>query len=124
MTFSILARDPESGEMGYAAATGNLAVGAWVLRANPAAGLVATQGYSVSSLWGDEGLNALAAGESAPDIVTRLVQGDAGADYRQLLVLDMMGTGGAWTGSANTVSYSRVNLCNFRWALSADSRRA
>ena len=32
MTFSILARNPETGEIGGAAATGNLCVGGWVLR--------------------------------------------------------------------------------------------
>ena len=102
MTFSILARDPTSGEMGCAAATGNLAVGAWVLRASPGAGLVATQGFSVSSLWGDQALFALVAGETAPDIVKRLVRQDTGADYRQLLVLDACGASSGWTGSANT----------------------
>lgn len=102
MTFSILARDPDSGAMGCAAATGNLAVGAWVLRASPDAGLVATQGFSVSSLWGDQAITALAAAESAPNIVERLVQQDAGAEYRQLMVLDLSGTGGGWTGNSNT----------------------
>ena len=60
MTFSVLALDRATGAVGGAAATGNLAVGAWVLRAAARAGAVATQGFSVSSLWGDEGLASLA----------------------------------------------------------------
>lgn len=101
MTFSILARDPNSGEMGCAAATGNLCVGAWVLRARAGAGCVATQGYSVSSFWGDDALTALQAGESAESILERLIGIDSGADYRQLLILDARGGSAGWTGEAN-----------------------
>ena len=101
MTFSILARDPSRNEMGCAAATGNLAVGGWVLRAEPGAGLVATQGVAVSSLWGDAALRMLLAGDPAQSIVDKLVRQDAGADYRQLLVLDASGATAAWTGGGN-----------------------
>lgn len=102
MTFSILARDPATGEMGCAAATGNLAVGAWVLRAQAGVGLVATQGFSVSSLWGDQCMSAMARGESAARIVDRIVSDDAGAGLRQLTVLDANGGTAGWTGDANT----------------------
>lgn len=101
MTFSILARDPDSGEMGCAAATGNLCVGAWVLRARAGAGCLATQGYSVSSFWGDDALTALQAGEGADSILDRLVGIDSGADYRQLMILDNRGGTSGWTGEAN-----------------------
>ncbi len=101
MTFSILARDPSRNEMGCAAATGNLAVGGWVLRAQPGAGLVATQGVAVSSLWGDVALRMLLAGDPAQTIVDQLVRQDGGADYRQLLVLDAKGATAAWTGGGN-----------------------
>ncbi|MCB1490916.1 MAG: DUF1028 domain-containing protein [Rhodobiaceae bacterium] len=102
MTFSLLARDPESGDIGCVAATGNLAVGAWVLRANAAAGAAATQGYSVSPMWGDEALARLAAGGAAEDVLKAIVDPDPGRDYRQLTVLDLNGNGAAWSGSANT----------------------
>ena len=101
MTFSVLALDRATGAVGGAAATGNLAVGAWVLRAAARAGAVATQGFSVSSLWGDEGLASLARGESPGDVVSRLTHPDPGREYRQLAVMDAEGRSAAWTGSHN-----------------------
>ncbi len=101
MTFSVLALDRASGAMGCAAATGNLAVGGWVPRADARGGVVATQGYSVSHLWGDEALARLIAGEAAQDIVTDLTKADAGRDWRQLGVLDRAGRAAVWTGADN-----------------------
>jgi len=101
MTLSILARDPDTGSLGAAAATGNLAVGAWVLRAAADAGATATQGMSVSSIWGDEAIVRLRDGQTAPDIVEALTRGDAGCEHRQLAVLGPSGPGGAWTGAEN-----------------------
>jgi len=102
MTFSVLALDKASGAIGGAAATGNLAVGAWVLRAAARVGAVATQGFSVSPLWGDEGLAMLAKGASAEEVVAALTGPDTGRDYRQLTVLDATGRAAAWTGASNT----------------------
>ncbi len=102
MTFSVLALDRESGAIGCAAATGNLAVGAWVLRAAARVGSVATQGASVSPLWGDEALARLASGDSAAAVVERLTGADPGRDQRQLAVLDSSGGVAAWTGPGNT----------------------
>ena len=45
MTFSIIARNPKTGEIGGATATGNLCVGGWVLRGNVEKGVTATQGF-------------------------------------------------------------------------------
>lgn len=101
MTFSVLALDRATGAVGGAAATGNLAVGAWVLRAAAGAGAVATQGLSVSSPWGDEGLSRLGRGESPEEIVAGLTNADAGRDYRQLAVIDVRGRSAAWTGRCN-----------------------
>ena len=104
MTFAILALDKKTGWIGCAAATGNLAVGAWVLRAAPNAGAVATLGFSVSSLWGDEALSRLRDGESAETIVSAITDQDTGRDHRQLAVLDKEGQSAAWTGERNTDS--------------------
>lgn len=102
MTFSVLAIDPDTGTFGGAAATGNLAVGAWVLRATPGVGAVATQGMAVSTLWGDQALAMLAEGYDAPHTLDALTRRDTGAAHRQLSVLDLTGRGAAWTGSENT----------------------
>jgi len=101
MTFSILARDPQTGAIGAAAATGNLAVGAWVLGAAPGAGAVASQGLAVSTLWGDRALAALSAGTRPEAAIHAVTGGDSGRDFRQLAVLAADGTGGAWTGTEN-----------------------
>lgn len=102
MTLSILALDRATGAIGGAAATGNLAVGAWVLRAAAGSGAVATQGHSVSPLWGDECLERLRRGERADAIVEAVSAADAGRHLRQLGVLDRHGGTAAWTGERNT----------------------
>jgi uncharacterized Ntn-hydrolase superfamily protein len=59
MTFSILARNPKTGEIGGAAATGNLCVGGWVLRGDIKKGVTASQGFYPSTIWGENILNNL-----------------------------------------------------------------
>lgn len=102
MTFSILVRDPDTGLIGGAAATGSLCVGGWVLRGRAGVGLSASQGASPSTLWGEATLDALAAGESATGAVARLTGADGGRDYRQLSALGLTGPGGLFTGRLNT----------------------
>ena len=62
MTFSILANDPDTGDIGGAAATGSLCVGGWVLRADPRAGASASQGAAPSTFWGEDVLTQMRAG--------------------------------------------------------------
>ncbi len=102
MTFSILAREPETGELGAAAATGNLAVGAWVLYAEPDAGLVASQGFSTSTIWGTRALRLLRGGSTPDAVVSQLTSSDEGRDFRQLAVMDICGRTAGWTGAGNT----------------------
>ena len=109
MTFAILALDEKTALIGCAAATGNLAVGAWVLRAASKAGAVATLGYSVSPIWGDEALSRLKDGESADGIVSALTGVDTGCHHRQLAVLDWNGRSAAWTGERNTDSKGHLS---------------
>jgi len=98
LTISILARDPESGHIGGAAATGSLCVGGWVLRGDPRAGMSASQGTAPSTLWGDGVLARMAAGARAADAVTATVAPDPGRGHRQLAALDLSGRGHAFTG--------------------------
>ena len=108
MTFSILARDPDSGELGAAAATGNLAVGAWVLYAEPDAGLVASQGFSTSTIWGVQALRRLQKGNTPQSIVQELTGADEGRNFRQLMVMDSRGSTAGWTGTQNTHSKGQI----------------
>ena len=101
MTYSILVHDPDTGEIGGAAVTGNLAVGAWVLFAQVDTGLVATQGFSVSTLWGQEALRLLSEGFDPETIVENLTTNDTGAGSRQLIVIDGQGRSAGWSGKDN-----------------------
>lgn len=101
MTYSLLARDPATGAIGGAVATGAPAVGGFVLHLAPGSGAIATQGYSTNTLYGSHGLRLLAAGESPAAVVATLTGADVGRAYRQLIVLDAAGASSGWTGAAN-----------------------
>ena len=102
MTFTVIGRDPQSGAIGVATATGSLAVGAQVPHCRFGVGAVATQGYSTNVLFARRGLPLLARGQSAAQVLRSLVTEDAGRDYRQLAVMDSKGATAAWTGGANS----------------------
>ena len=102
MTFSILARNQDTGAIGGAAATGSLCVGGWVLRGDPRAGMSASQGAAPSTMWGEDVLNALRSGQSAGDAVRSVTNADQGRAHRQLSALGLSGRGASFTGAANT----------------------
>ena len=102
MTFSLLARDPGSGALGGAAATGSLCVGGWVLRGDSRAGMSASQGAAPSTMWGEDVLELLRAGSMAADAVETITRADSGRDWRQLSALDRSGQSGVFTGARNT----------------------
>ena len=101
MTFSILARDPDTGAIGGAAATGSLCVGGWVLRGDLNAGMSASQGAAPSTIWGEEVLQHLRDGSSPKDSVNHVTSHDRGCAYRQLAAMDLLGNAAAFTGSEN-----------------------
>jgi len=98
MTFSIVARDPEAGLVGIAAASRFFALGAFVPHASAAGGL-ATQAL-VNPTYGPRGLRLLAEGLPASRVVEALTALDDGRDQRQLHVVDRHGCAAAWTGGA------------------------
>lgn len=102
MTFSILARDPDSGQMGGAAATGSLCVGGWVLRGDARSGMSACQGAAPSTFWGEDVLAAMRAGTCADEAVEGVVTPDPGRAWRQLSALDLSGGAAAHTGEENS----------------------
>ena len=101
MTFSILARDPETGAIGGAAATGSLCVGGWVLRGDLGAGMSASQGAAPSTFWGEEVLHRMRQGALAEQAVNDVTSPDSGRAYRQLAALDISGNAAAFTGDKN-----------------------
>lgn len=101
MTFSILARDPETGAIGGAAATGSLCVGGWVLRGDLSAGMSASQGAAPSTFWGEEVLQRMREGALAEQAVRDVIYTDNGRAYRQLAAMDMSGNTATFTGEKN-----------------------
>ncbi len=98
MTFSILTRDPKTGVLGAAAATGSLCVGGWVLKGITGSGLVASQGTSPSPIWRDKCLSMMSGGASATEVVNAFDKSDAGRSFRQLTALDRTGSTSGFTG--------------------------
>jgi uncharacterized Ntn-hydrolase superfamily protein len=96
-TFSIVAIDLKTGEIGVAVASKFLAVGAVVPYARAGVGAIATQAWANLS-FGPRGLELLASGLSAEEVVEHLVREDEGRDHRQLGVVDAQGRAAAWTG--------------------------
>lgn len=97
MTWSIVARDPESGAFGVAVATKFFAVGALCPYAQSGVGALATQAL-VNPTFGPRGLRLLTEGRSAAVVVETLIAADDGRETRQLHVLDASGGLAAHTG--------------------------
>ena len=98
MTYSIVARDPETGELGGAVQSHWFAAGNGVIWAEPAAGAVATQAYAEVS-YGPLGLDLMRAGKSAEEALRALVSADEGEVHRQVAMVDARGGVAAHTGS-------------------------
>jgi uncharacterized Ntn-hydrolase superfamily protein len=97
MTYSIVARDPDTGELGVAVQSHFFAVGSLVSWAEPGAGAIATQSV-VEPAFGRRGLDLMRDGTSAPEAMHRLLAGDAQEAYRQVAMLDRFGRIAVHTG--------------------------
>jgi uncharacterized Ntn-hydrolase superfamily protein len=97
VTYSIVARDPDSGELGVAVQSHWFSVGSIVTWAQPGVGAVATQANAEVS-YGPGALALLAEGVPAPDALERLVSADPGGPSRQVAVVDRAGRVGVHTG--------------------------
>lgn len=97
MTFSIVARDPEAGELGIAVQSKFLAVGAVVPWARAGVGAIATQSWA-NTTYGPGGLDLLASGLSAKETIARLTAGDEGRASRQVGIVAVQGEPATFTG--------------------------
>src|ERR671913_2578141 len=82
-TFSIVARDPQTGELGIAVASRFFSVGSVVPYASASAGAVATQA-NANVTYGPRGLELLARGATADEALKVLLRGDDTANARQV----------------------------------------
>jgi uncharacterized Ntn-hydrolase superfamily protein len=99
VTFSVVARDPVTGDLGVAVSSCILAVGRAVPSVRPGVGVVAVQARSRRGL-GHSLLSGLAAGGSPADLVRRAAHAAEDAD-RQIAVLDAHGRVAADTGQGS-----------------------
>jgi uncharacterized Ntn-hydrolase superfamily protein len=97
VTFSIVARCPETGAFGIGAATGMPGVGKLLTHARAGIGAVATQGL-LNPYLGLDGLAHLH-GRTAPDALEAALAGDPDRDARQLALVDAAGRTAVWTGA-------------------------
>lgn len=99
MTYSIVARDQRTGELGVAVQSHFFGAGKVVTWARAGVGAIATQAFA-NPAFGPDGLELLTDGTSAADALARLIAADPGAELRQLAVIDAAGTTAAHTGAA------------------------
>ena len=97
MTYSILGRDPETGELGVAVQSQAFNTGAAVPWASPGVGVIATQSFT-DRRYGVRGLELLAAGATPQAALDELREPDTLAGFRQVGFMDATGATAQWTG--------------------------
>jgi uncharacterized Ntn-hydrolase superfamily protein len=97
-TFSIVARNAETGEMGVAVQSHWFSVGSIVAWGEAGVGVVATQSF-VNPSFGQRGLELLKKRMTAQEAVDQLISSDEGRDFRQLAIVDSKGNSAGYTGS-------------------------
>ena len=98
MTYSIVARDPENGELGAAVQSRAFRAGAVVAWATPGVGVVASQAYGERS-YGPLGLELMRSGKTAEQTLAALRVADPLAEMRQVAMLAADGEVAVHTGS-------------------------
>lgn len=96
-TFSIVARDPDSGELGVAVQSHWFSVGSVVTWAEPGVGAVATQSFAEPA-YGPRGLALMRSGLSAAQALSALVSADKAEAVRQVAFVDASGQIAVHTG--------------------------
>jgi uncharacterized Ntn-hydrolase superfamily protein len=106
-TYSIVARDASTGELGVAVQSHWFSVGPVVPWAEPGVGAVATQSF-VDPAYGKLGLELMRMGKSAPEALKSLLAGDEARDVRQVAMIDAQGQVAAHTGAKNIAAAGHV----------------
>jgi uncharacterized Ntn-hydrolase superfamily protein len=96
-TFSIVARDAATGDMGVAVQSNWFSVGSIVTWAEAGVGAVATQSF-VDPAYGPLGLGLMRAGKTAHQALESLLATDPGREMRQVAMIDVKGNVAAHTG--------------------------
>ena len=111
-TYSIVARDPQTGEMGVAVQSHWFSVGSNVTWAEAGVGAIATQSF-IDPAYGKKGLELMRAGKSAPEALAELLKTDEGRDVRQVAFVDAQGRIAAHTGKKCIAAAGHQTGANF-----------
>ena len=103
-TYSIVARDPETGQLGVAVQSHWFSVGALVPWAQAGVGAIATQSF-VEVRYGSAGLDLMQSGLNAERTLAALLEADAHYGVRQVAMIDAGGVVAAHTG-ANCIQHA------------------
>jgi len=110
-TYSIIARDEKTGEMGVAVQSHWFSVGPLVAWGKSGVGVVATQSF-VNPSYGPNGLSLMESGSKAETALKALIARDDGEAFRQVAFLDVYGNTAVHTGSRCIESASHFNTEN------------
>lgn len=111
-TYSIVARDAATGQIGVAVQSHWFSVGSVVPWAEAGVGAVATQSF-VDPSYGKLGLDLLRLGKSAPEALKSLLAGDEGREVRQVAMIDAGGQVAAHTGARCIESAGHATGLNY-----------
>lgn len=103
-TYSIVARDPASGELGVAVQSHWFSVGGGVAWAAPGVGAVATQSFTEVS-YGPLGLALMRGGKTAPAALKALLAADDHIEVRQVGMVDARGNTAVHTGDKAIIAH-------------------
>jgi uncharacterized Ntn-hydrolase superfamily protein len=106
-TYSIVARDSITGELGVAVQSHWFCVGPVVAWAQAGVGAVATQSF-VDPSYGPLGIELMRTGKSAPIALAALVEADSGRDVRQVAMIDARGRVAAHTGKKDIAAAGHI----------------
>ena len=104
-TFSIVARDPATGQMAAAVQSHWFSVGTSVIWGKSGVGVVATQSF-IRKAYGPQGLQLMEAGKSPQEALDGLIKKDDGRDVRQVAFLNTKGQSAVYTGKG-CIDYAR-----------------
>lgn len=123
-TFSIIAFDPATQELGVGVQSRAFGAGAAVPYAKPGVGAVATQA-SANRLYGPKAIALLEQGLSPAEVVARITDEDPGRDTRQVAVIDTKGRSAVYTGrrviARNSDPKDPVHLGGYAGHVTGDS---
>ena len=118
-TYSIVARDPNTGEMGVAVQSHWFSVGSVVPWAEAGVGAVATQSL-VDPAYGPLGLEFMRLGRSAPEALRSVLAGDTGREVRQVAMIDANGNVAAHTGRRCIADAGHVAYADDQFSVQAN----